>query len=259
MGDESRSLQKSVPTIRGFGRAAGAHLAVRRASVLCAGASTSAVFPKRGRVRRTAARSLILSCMLAPTVARAEPNALEMSPKDAAAFRALSASPGGFGRLSGSLELGDGLRFNNPYRLATELGDGAQTVSRTSSYLDLAASYAYGPQRGLAHGFSLHLSLGLEGVKQQVLTPSYLAEVRRSPRWAFSARLGTPIVLTPDPTFGFELAAGCGYFVTSRIAVHGELVGDLFYGAGTLERRTTTYPVLSGQLGLLFEQELLPW
>jgi hypothetical protein len=227
--------------------------------VLCAGASTSAISRKGGRARAALVPALILSCAFVGRIARAEPTSVEMSPKDLAAYRALASPPGGFGRLSGSLELGDGLRFNNPYRLATELGDGARNVSRTSAYFDLAASYAYGPQRGIAHGFSLHLSLGFEGVQQQVLTPSYLAEVRRSARLMLYGRLGTPIVLSPDPSFGFELAGGGGWFVTSRIAIAAELVGDLFYGAGTLERRTTTYPVLSGQLGLLFEQELLPW
>ncbi len=227
--------------------------------MLRAGASTSAVSPKGVRTRAAFAAGLILSCAFVSRIARADPADGEMSPKDVAAFRALVAPPGGFGRLSGSVELGDGLRFNNPYRLATELGDGPRTVSRTSSYFDLAASYAYGPQRGIAHGFSLHLTLGFEGVQQQVLTPSYLAEVRRSTRVMLYGRFGTPIILSPDPSFGFELAAGGAYFVTSRIAIAGELVGDLFYGAGTLERRTTTYPVLSGQLGLLFEQELLPW
>jgi hypothetical protein len=226
---------------------------------MCAGRTTTAVSAKRARTRAPFAVGLILSCALVSRIVRADPTGVEMNPKDAAAFRALVAPPGGFGRLSGSVELGDGLRFNNPYRLATELGAGAQTVSRTSAYFDLAASYAYGPQRGIAHGFSLHLTLGFEGVQQQVLTPSYLAEVRRNPRLMLYGRFGTPIVLSPDPTFGFELAAGAGWFVTSRIAIAGELVGDLFYGAGTLERATTTYPVLSGQLGLLFEQELLPW
>jgi hypothetical protein len=199
----------------------------------------------------------LLSAGLAPRAARADGD--ENNPKDVAAFRALSASPGGFGRLSGAIEFGDGLRFNNPYRLASELGKTASSVSRTASYFDLASSYTYGPLRGLAQGVSLHVSFGLEGVSQQVFTPSYLIESRRSARTMFFARLGTPIILTPDPTWGFEIAGGGAYFVTSRIAIAGEVVGDLFYGAGTLERKSAAYPILSGQLGLLFEQELLPW
>jgi hypothetical protein len=225
--------------------------------VVCGRASSSSIFRKRFRVRVALVAQLILSCAFVPRGARADDD--EINPKDVAAFRALSASPGGFGRLSGAIEFGDGLRFNNPYRLASELGSSAQSVSRTSSYCDLAAGFVYGPARGLAQGISLHLTLGLEGVSQQVFSPSYLVESRRSARTMFFGRFGTPIILTPDPTWGFELAGGGAYFITSRIAIAGELVGDLFYGAGTLERKSVAYPILSGQLGVLFEQELLPW
>jgi hypothetical protein len=35
-------------------------------------------------------------------------------------------------------------------------------------------------------------------------------------------------------------------------------VGSLSYGAGTLDRSVTTIPVLSGELGLFVDYEVLP-
>ncbi len=35
-------------------------------------------------------------------------------------------------------------------------------------------------------------------------------------------------------------------------------MGDLYYGAGTPTKGISTYPILSGQLGLLVDYEILP-
>ncbi|HVY46120.1 MAG TPA: hypothetical protein VHB21_09585 [Minicystis sp.] len=229
---------------------------------MCAARSTVPIFRRcRARTCAKVASALVVSCALGGTrrAAAAPPEDTPLTRSEASALREVTANPGGFVRLSGAVEIGDGLRFDNPYRLSTELGGGSAALSRTSSYVDLAASLTYGPARGLAHGFAVHLSLGLEGLGQQVVTPSYELEYRPRAAALLYGRFGTPVVLTPDPGMGFELAAGFGWFVTARVAVAGELVGDLFYGAGTLQSGVTTYPILSGQLGLLFEQELLPW
>jgi hypothetical protein len=175
------------------------------------------------------------------------------------ALHDLTEAPRGFFRVNGSLELGDGLRFNNPYRLSSELGSTAESVSRTASYVDLAASITYGPARGLAHGFGVHLCTAMEGVPQQVVTPSYVAEYRtRDARWLLGGRFATPIVVTPDTTMGLELAATAAYFFTGKIGVGAELVGDVFYGAATPTTGISAYPILSAQLGVVFAQELLP-
>ena len=65
-------------------------------------------------------------------------------------------------------------------------------------------------------------------------------------------------MLTPDPTVGFEAGVGGVWFVRGGIGVTGELVGDLFYGAGTREVATPAYPLLSAQLGLTIAYEVLP-
>jgi hypothetical protein len=159
-------------------------------------------------------------------------------------------------RLVGSLEFGRGFRFDNPYRLATELGSDAQSVSLTASYADLALAVLVGPPDGFEHGVAVHASFALAGISQIVLTPAYMLGYRASHPWLAYGRLGPSFVLTPDPTVGGEVAAGFAWFFTGRIAIAAELVFDVYYGAGTRDVAVATYPILSGQLGLLVDQEL---
>lgn len=184
--------------------------------------------------------------------------AAEAASPDIAALRELSRPPSGDARFVGSVAFGRGLRFNNPYRLATQLGESAESVSLTASYFDLGAAVAFGPPDGIQHGAALHWSLALTGVPQQVLTPSYFIAYRGPNPFLLYGRLGPSIVLSPDPTPGAELASGFAWFLTSRLALGGELLFDLYYGAGTPSVGITTYPILSGQLGLLIDYEVLP-
>jgi hypothetical protein len=153
--------------------------------------------------------------------------------------------------------VGDGLRFNNPYRLASVLGSDAQSLSRTASYADVGAALALGDVSRAAHGLSLRVSVALEGVAQSVLTPSYLL-FRRWGAWAGYGRAGAPIVLSPDTTWGLEAAGGGIWFARAGLGLSAELVGDVFYGAGTREVATPAYPVLSAQAGLWVSWEALP-
>jgi hypothetical protein len=153
--------------------------------------------------------------------------------------------------------VGDGLRFNNPYRLATPLGSDAQSISRTAAYTDFGLALTAGAPAGFQHGISLRATFALEGVNQAVMTPSYLLW-RRWQAWAAYGRLGTPVVLSPDVTFGGEAGIGGVWFVRGGIGLTAELVGDIFYGAGTPDVATPAYPVLSGQLGITLAYEVLP-
>jgi hypothetical protein len=164
---------------------------------------------------------------------------------------------GGWFDLFGTAFVGDGLRFNNPYRLSTVLGSQAQSLSRTAAYTDLGGAILIGNPAFLAHGLVLRVSVALEGVPQAVLVPSYMA-LRRFGPWAVYGRAGAPIVLTPDTTFGMEAGAGGVWFVRAGIGLAAELVGDVIYGAGTREVGTATYPVLSAQAGLWLSWEVLP-
>jgi hypothetical protein len=153
--------------------------------------------------------------------------------------------------------VGDGLRFNNPYRLSTVLGSDARSLSRTAPYADLGVALALGDQSHAAHGVSLRASIALAGVPQAVATPSYLL-FRRWTAWAAYGRVGVPVVLSPDTTWGVEGAGGGVWFPRAGLGIAAELVGDLFYGAGTREVATPAYPVLSAQAGLWLSWEALP-
>lgn len=215
----------------------------------------------RAAIALGAALALAASTGRADEPAAAAAGTVAPPPAEAAggpALRELSAPPSGYAHLFGTFEFGKGVRFNNPYRLATQLGATAESTSLTSTYLDLGGAVAFGPPDGLEHGLALHLSFALAGVAQAVLTPTYFAAYRGPRRFVAYGRLGPSIVLTPDPTIGGELAAGFGYFFTARLAVAGELVGDVYYGAGTPVNGVTTYPILSGQIGLLVDYEVLP-
>jgi hypothetical protein len=157
-----------------------------------------------------------------------------------------------------SLSLGDGLRFNNPYRLSTELGKTSESLSLTAAYYDLGLGVVRGPPDGLAHGVVLHLSVAAQGIPQEVLSVSYIGLERvGNGRTILFGRFGLPIILQPDLSGGLETAFGAAFMVSSGIGLQSELVGSLYYGAGTLDHSVTTIPVLSGEIGVFFDYEVL--
>lgn len=163
----------------------------------------------------------------------------------------------GYTQLFATVMGGTGLRFNNPYRLSTPLGSDAESVSRTAAYIDIGLAMTLGSPLGFQHGASLRTTAAVEGVGQVVMTPSYFGWRRWRSLAAF-ARAGIPCVLTPDVTWGLEAAGGGAWFFLGGFGVVAEMVGTLFYGAGTAESAVVTYPVLSGQLGLITTYEILP-
>jgi hypothetical protein len=171
--------------------------------------------------------------------------------------RSPDARKGGWIDVYATTFVGDGLRFNNPYRLSTVLGSQAQSLSRTAAYADFGLGVALGDPSFIAHGLALRFSAAIEGVSQGVLTPAYLL-LHRSGPWAAYARAGLPLVLTPDRTWGFEGGVGGIWFARAGIGVAAELVGDVFYGAATREVATPAYPVLSAQAGLVLSWEVMP-
>jgi hypothetical protein len=152
---------------------------------------------------------------------------------------------------------GTGLRFNNPYRLATPLGHDAESISRTDAYVDIGLAMTLGNPLGFQHGVALRTTAAASGVSQVVMTPSYFIWRRAGPLAAFG-RAGVPIVATPEATWGLECGVGGAWFFLGGLGVAAEVVGDIFYGTGTREVRVATYPVLSGQLGIIGTYEVLP-
>jgi hypothetical protein len=178
-------------------------------------------------------------------------------PKTAAAQDAYGERRGPWVSVIGTAFVGDGLRFNNPYRLATVLGSTARSVSRTAAYADVGGAFVAGNPGRLAHGFSLRASFAFEGVSQYVLTPAYLM-FHRWEALAVYGRVGVAVALAPDASWGLEGAAGGVWFARGGLGIGVELVGDVFYGAGTREVGTPAYPVLSAQSGLWLSWEAMP-
>lgn len=172
-------------------------------------------------------------------------------------LRALGRSIDADFRLFASLEFGRGFRFNNPYRLATELGTSAESVSLIAPYGDLGLGFAYGPPDGLQYGAAVHLAAAMAGVSGYAMSYCFQVTYRGPRRFLAYGRVG-PTLNTPEVTGGAEIAGGFGWFVTSYLAVAGELIGDVWWGAGTHQVAVATYPILSAQLGLLVDYELLP-
>jgi hypothetical protein len=162
-----------------------------------------------------------------------------------------------FVRLSAFTSIGDGLRFDNPYRLATQLGDTAASLSRTAPYASIGAAAFFGDPVGVQHGPVLRLDDALTGVGQWVVTPGY-ALGWRTPRWSLVGRAGLPIVMTPDANLGAEIAGSAAYFVLAGIGVKAEIIGDAFTGASTPTTKHPLYPVVSAELGVVVEWERLP-
>ncbi len=164
---------------------------------------------------------------------------------------------GTYVHLFGGVALGRGIRFNNPYRLATVLGRDAESLSLTATYADLGFGATLGDPFGLQHGMMLRMSLALDGVAQEVLSPSYVA-LQRLEAFMLYGRAGTPIVLSPDSNLGLEVGLGAVYRFSAMFGATAELVGSLFYGAATLEEVRTVIPMVSLQAGLWVDYEVLP-
>jgi hypothetical protein len=208
-------------------------------------------------VRRLIAAALFGFGLAAPQVARADQNLRRF---DFAEGEAKTPRPldGTYVHGFSELMVGRGLRFNNPFRLSEVLGDDAESLSLTATYLDLGAGMLFGPPDALQHGGVISLSIALEGVAQEVLSLSYATGLRLDEAWSLRARAGVPIVLEPDLNAGAEIGAGATYLFTGGVGVAAELVGSWFYGAAVWDRGATAIPLLSLELGLFLDYEVLP-
>jgi hypothetical protein len=217
---------------------------------------------KTARVSASLIVSVALAAAAGGSNARAEgaPAVAGTTPDRAALRRQLRelTAPDAYFDILATAMVGMGLRFNNPYRLAHELGQSGQSLSSTAPYLELALGATTGRPTGVQHGARLGFSIALEGVPQEVLTPAYQAVIRLPPSFLLYGWAGVPIILNPDANFGAELAVGGAWLARAGLGVVLAAVADGFYGAGTRETTAALYPVLSAQVGLLVGYEVLP-
>ncbi len=164
----------------------------------------------------------------------------------------------GYQHWFGGAYAGRGLRLNNPYRLRSVLGDDAESWSLGATYLDLHLARTFSEPDTLEHGVACHFSIATDGVRQEVVTPSYLLLQRFDGRFLGYARAGIPIVLEPDASLGLEAGVGAAYFLSASLGIGMELDLSLFYGAATIEKPITVIPMLSLAVGLVFDWEQLP-
>jgi hypothetical protein len=143
----------------------------------------------------------------------------------------------------------------------------------TPPYLDVGGAL-YLPGGDIRHGPAFFLSTnltgeynsGVQGLRQWSLTPGYqiLIPLRRvidgmDHDWLhLQGRLGIPITLSGvgDDVYvspGLELAAAVHFKFLAGLGVYFEIQGNLYGGFGE-----TVHPTISGDLGLLFDYEVLP-
>ncbi len=158
----------------------------------------------------------------------------------------------------GALAVGRGLRLNNPYRLEHQLGDRGESLSLSATYLDASLGATWGRFTEIRYGFVVHFAEALEGVAQDVVTPGAIALWRPGPGGLGYGRLGVPVVLRPDATGGMEAALGGVWHATAGAGLTAELIGSLFYGAATWQRKVTTIPIVALQIGVFVDYEVLP-
>jgi hypothetical protein len=157
-----------------------------------------------------------------------------------------------------ALSVGRGLRFNNPYRLSKPLGNTAESVSLSATYLDAGIGVLFPAAARLEHGGALDALVALDGIAQFGLTPSYLVRFAVTRRLGLHARIGIPIVVAPDAALGLEAAVGPQLPIAYGLGLTAELVGSVFFGAATEQKSVTTIPMLALQLGIAFDGQV-PW
>jgi hypothetical protein len=160
-------------------------------------------------------------------------------------------------RFLAALSVGKGLRFNNPYRLATPLGDSAESVSLSATYLDAGLGVLLPAVPRVEHGPSLDVLLALDGIGQLGVTPSYLLLFEPKPSLGLRGRLGLPLVVAPDASVGLEAGLGAQLPLAYGFGLTGELVGTVFFGAATEQKTVTTIPMLALQLGVCFDERVV--
>lgn len=165
---------------------------------------------------------------------------------------------GPYVHLLGGAAVGRSLRFNNPFRLEEPLGSSSESVSLAAAYLDVPVGAFLGLPWGGQHGLWVHHASALTGIDQAVIAPSYAYLWRFERGHALYGRVGPSIVMGPSPNVGAEVGGGGVYMLSGLLGLNAELVGSAYYGAATRQVAATLVPLVSLQVGLVLDWEVLP-
>lgn len=104
-------------------------------------------------------------------------------------------------------------------------------------------------------------NFGVSPVSQWTITPSYTARLAFGdevvPDFLLGIRGGVPITVSPDFSIGGELSVSGTYMILAGFGVYLEATGSLFFGANSREGNITAHPLLSAELGVAFDLEVL--
>ena len=166
-------------------------------------------------------------------------------------------------RIVGSLGAGLGIRLTQR--------DGFQQDRLAPGYVEAYGGVVlpgHGQLRhevGLAAGFNLNddgtFSLGPEAGRQWTFTPAYTLRLALSedpvPDWLLLGRVGVPLTVSPDFTWGLQLDVGATYMILAGLGVYAEVGAATFFGAEDRNGDLTVHGILSVELGARIEFEVL--
>jgi hypothetical protein len=194
--------------------------------------------------------ALCLGCTLYFGAASAQAEPMDSSPSQCAGVCYL--------RSQVDVGLGKGVRFNNPFRLQTQLGSTAESLSLSAAYLDLRAMAQTGNPFGWHYGVAVSASLAVEGISQQVITGSFATGRPLSDYFWLNGSLGCPLILGPDLNAGLELGVEASYWPRAGWGMYLGGVWDQFWGAATDESEAVSIPIVALQAGISVRYEVLP-
>lgn len=139
------------------------------------------------------------------------------------------------------------------------------------AYVELRAGVAL-PQRGrVGHELTLAATTNLSGdgtytsgidpLGQWAIAPAYAVRVGFPagpvPDFVLRGRLGVPLVLAPDLTWGVEVDASITYAILAGLGAYFELGYATYFGAEDRAGDLTVHPLLAFELGVSVDWEVL--
>ncbi len=139
------------------------------------------------------------------------------------------------------------------------------------SYLDAFGGVVLPGSGLLRHQLTLQVSVNLSGdgnysfgldpLQQWSFMPAYTLRIQPQripvPDYLLYGRVGIPLTVSPEFTWGAEIDAGFAYMLLAGLGVYVELGYSMYFGGKDRSGSTSLHPLLSGELGVLFDIEVL--